>query len=106
MQKILLNISKYDYGIRQNGLSYEYVNFFNMLKSFNYEVQLFDFPTIMGNVGKDKMNKELIKAIHEYHPDLIFSLFPPNYYDEKTLRTMKLISSKSVIWMTDDEWMW
>lgn len=106
MKKILLNIAKYDYGIRENGLSFEYFNFYRIFKEIGHTVFLFDFASEAQKYGKDQMNRKLIKTIKQIQPDLLFSLFPPGYFTNETLKKILTMRTQSVIWMTDDEWMW
>lgn len=104
--KILLNIHKYDYGIKKNGFSFEYDNFYRALKAMGHLIQLFDYSSQIDEYGKDEMGVNFIKAIDEYKPDLIFSIFPPKHFSDDVLVQMKSRKIKSVIWMTDDEWLW
>lgn len=104
--KILVNIRKYDYGIKERGYSFEYDNFYRIFKDLGHDLYLFDFPTEEQKYGKEKMGLNLLKAVDKYKPDLIFNIFHPGDFNIETMEKLKAKKIKSVIWMTDDEWLW
>ena len=104
--KILLNVRKYDYGIKERGYSFEYDNFYRVLKNLGHNVYLYDFPTEEQKYGKEKMGENLLKAIDTYRPDLIFNCFHPGDFAMNSVKKLHDKKIRSVIWMTDDEWLW
>lgn len=105
--KILLNMMQYDYGNPEQGLSFEYEVFGNVLKRVkDSEVTLFDYGEEIKKNGQGQMNKDLIKKCKEFRPDLVFTfLFEEEIYPE-TFKKIKEYSSASITWMADDKWRW
>lgn len=104
--KILLNAAKYDYGKKNQGLGFEYYNFYQTFKKLKFDVLLFDFISEEVNSSKEGMNRNFLKIVVKYKPDIIFSIFHPGHFEKETLLKIQSMPLKSVIWMTDDEWLW
>jgi len=105
IRRILLPMMKYDYGIRERGLSYEYFNVYLTLKEMGYEVELFDFMTIFQEEGKMKMNELLWHTVNSYKPDLVFFALFEEQFDKRTiLRISEETPSITLNWFADDDW--
>jgi spore maturation protein CgeB len=103
--KILFVASKYDYGIKTRGYSYEYYNFYDTLLRMGNDCSFFDFPSHISEYGVDKMNALLIENVIDYSPDLVFTIL---FRDEIKIETLAKISDlKKTItlnWFCDDHW--
>ncbi len=104
--KILLNITKFDYGKKEQGYSFEYDNFYRTFKELKHEILLFDFASEEAKYGMNEMNIRFIKKIDTYKPDIIFSVFHEGHFQDNILAKIKTKPLKHIIWMTDDEWLW
>ena len=73
MLKILFCGLKYEYGKSQAGLSFEYQNFYEVLKNMpGVECELFAIDEVMREKGRDEMNNVLIKQVQEKQYNLLF----------------------------------
>jgi len=101
--KIVLVCMQYDYGIPQRGLSYEYVNFYNVLVSMGHEVILFDYMTNTTALGKVGMNQKLLGLVQDARPEMtLFSLYT-DQFDAKTVIQLRAFT-KTVCFFHDDTW--
>ena len=108
MKKILLNSKKVlfaGWGCENPNDTYMYQIYYTLLKKIFPKLETFDTKKIYFQLGKDKMNSELLKKIQSNHYDLIISAIE---YDELSLETLgkiKKISqgTKSVLIICDDD---
>lgn len=94
--KILANMSRYDYGIKSRGNSFEYDTFYSLFKRLGYSVELFDYT----------QNKSIEKKLKKQNYDLIFT-FPMRFeQSNETLQSLqyKYTGAISLAWMADDKW--
>ena len=81
--KIVVVAMLYDYGIEERGYSFEYYNFYQVLKERYKDVQMFDFMTLFQQKGKDSMNQALLSLVKDSKPDLVmFSLYTDQFIPE------------------------
>jgi spore maturation protein CgeB len=97
---------KNDYGNPALGRSFEYVNFFDTLnRSGNYKVDMFPFDEVMREVGREKMNTQLLQTIERIKPHCCFFVL---FTDEIKKETIREITEKSgsitFNWFGDDHW--
>jgi spore maturation protein CgeB len=106
--KILANIARYDYGLKDRGSSFEYNTFFKYFESQGYQVDLFDYPKWEKKGGKDLVHRELFKMLKQKKYDLIFTVPLTDQFHLKTLEGLKKSNSGivSMSWMCDDKWRW
>ncbi len=106
MLKILFCAFKYEYGKPELGLSFEYRNFYEVLKSMQgVEAKFFAVDEIMGTSGRDGMNKQLIGQVENQKPDLLFCFL---FTEEIKKATINYITHKTATktfnWFADDHW--
>ncbi|MFH1520277.1 MAG: glycosyltransferase [Candidatus Micrarchaeota archaeon] len=105
IKKILLAMMKYDYGIKERGLSLEYYNTYLPLKELGYEVEMFDFMTVLQDQGRKKMNSLLFDTVVEFDPDLVFFSLFQEQFDKNTVRKIsETTRSITLNWFSDDDW--
>lgn len=97
---------KYDYGDTRLGFSYEYLNLYDsMVRSDQYNIDLFPFDEIMRKVGREEMNRLLLNTVRETKPDCCFFVL---FTDEIKKATIRQITEKSgsltFNWFCDDHW--
>ena len=69
---------KYDYGIRERGLSFEHYTFYDALVNMGHDVLYFDIGELHQKYGFEKMNRrlaEVVRAEARSHLLCIVSLF-------------------------------
>jgi len=104
--RVLFISLKFDYGISQQGMSYEYVNFFDTLRRMpNVETELFPFDEVMRKDGRDRMNQQLLERVNVFRPDVCFFFL---FTDEIERRTIRAITDAgktiTLNWFADDHW--
>jgi len=81
--RIIVVAMLYGYGIKEKGYSYEFYNFYQVLKEMYSDVLLFDFMSILQEKGKRDMNQALLSMVKESKPDLVmFSLYTDQFIPE------------------------
>lgn len=102
---ILYVAMKYDYGVPEQGLSYEHCNFFDCLHRMGHRIVHFDFMQLMRQHGPIRMNQRLLEVVDQVRPDLLFSCLYQDQIDPATIRT---ISERGDVitynWFCDDHW--
>ncbi len=104
--KVLFCGLKHEYGKPESGLSFEYKNFYETLKSMpGVEVEMFAVDERLQAVGRDNMNEELKKIVTEKQPDLLFCfLFTEEIKKETIEYITKKTSTRTFNWFADDHW--
>lgn len=103
--KILVVIMQYDYGVKERGYSYEYVNIYTpLLEIYGEEcVSLFDFYSFFKEHGKDKTNEKIVEIVKTQTPDItLFCLFKNEIKKETILEINNF--TKSFSYFIDDPW--
>lgn len=103
LRKILYVALHYDYGRKEQGTSFEYNNFYPVLRRMASDFMEFDFATVMQESGREAMNARLIETADRFDPDLIFFVL---FENEFTIETLKVLSDKFTTfnWFCDDHW--
>jgi spore maturation protein CgeB len=106
MIKILFCGLKNEYGRLGAGLSFEYQNFYSVLKNMaGVNCEIFAIDEIMRGVGRDEMNNLLIHQVQEQQYDLLFCFL---FTEELKKTTIKYITentrTKTFNWFADDHW--
>lgn len=103
--RIFFVTSKYDYGDKSRGLSFEENNFLHSLVCSGYEVVAFDPLFTMKRYGKRIMNRILLESVYRWNPDIVFFVL---FKDEIEFDTLVEIRDKMKIktlnWFCDDHW--
>ena len=101
--KIIYSGLQHDRLNLKGGYSFEHNNFYKSLKCLSgVEVIYFRYERIL-EVGREKMNQELLEAVRRGKPDLFFAFMYTDELDFKTLDEIKKIT-KNVAWFSDDHW--
>jgi len=97
---------KCDYGVPGQGLSYEYVNFFDTLRQMeNIETELFPFDEIMRRDGRESMNRQLLERVGAFNPDICFFFLFTDEIERKTIRSITDAGKTVTLnWFADDHW--
>jgi spore maturation protein CgeB len=101
--KILLVCMLHTYGDPSREYSYEYFNFYQVLKQMGHEVKLFDYMGEIRESGKEVMNQKLLELVNVWRPAAtIFSL----YTDQFQTETVNLLRAytKTFCFFHDDTW--
>jgi spore maturation protein CgeB len=98
IKKILLVAGDLD-----SSFSYEYQNFVKPLEKLGYKVLQYDFIKILKEMGKEKMNQDLLSIVTDELPDLVLFVpqtneFIPDIIDEINNHTITLA------YLYDDMW--
>lgn len=103
MLRVLHVSMRYDYGDRNRPESYEYVNFYDSFLRSGYQVQFFDYMEETKRLGKDGMNRELLRVAQEFAPDVaVVSLYTDQFVPE-TFQELRKIT-KTLCFFHDDMW--
>lgn len=103
---VLLVIMKYDYGIKERGLSNGHYNWVLCLEKMGVNVTLFDYMGKIQKNGRDRMNEELLQLVIDQKPDLVLvSLFTdqfiPEIMDEIKKYTVTVYYAFDDMWRTE-----
>lgn len=96
---------KHDYGIPEQGYSFEHFNFYDSLVRMGHEIVYFDFFALTKAHGRDWMNRRLREVVDSEEPDLMFTVM---FTDELDPTVVESISSQTptttLNWFCDDHW--
>ncbi|MDI6791363.1 MAG: glycosyltransferase [bacterium] len=95
---------KYDYGRPEQGVSFEHANFFSTLECMGHDLIYFDFMTLLAKLGRDGMNRSLIRKVAEIRPDLMFCCLFSDQFDYKAIRSITESGIVTLNWFCDDHW--
>jgi spore maturation protein CgeB len=101
--RILYVAMAHDYGRPEQGPSFEETNFRSALDGMGHDVVAFDFMQRDREVGRRRMNEELVAAAEEARPDVaFFCLFEREIAPETIERVGRI--APTVNWFADDHW--
>jgi spore maturation protein CgeB len=94
-----------DYGDATRGQSYEHTNFHSALCGMGHEVVHFDFMEREANVGRRRMQQELVTVATTCRPDLSFFVLYQNQISPRTIgRVAEATGAPTMNWFADDHW--
>jgi len=103
--RILYVAQQYDYGDRARGLSFEHFNFYLSLVAMGYEVEYFDYPTLVAERGRSATNRLLEERVREDQPEVLFGVVRRDLIDPRVMRRIsKDTSTTTINWFCDDHW--
>lgn len=103
--RILYVGMKYDYGIKEQGYSFEHYNFFDFLSKAGFEILYFDFMSLMQSHGKDTMNAMLVDTVKREQPDLAFFILFQDQIERATIEKISAMGKTITLnWFCDDHW--
>lgn len=101
--KILLACMKHTYGDPTREYSYEYFNFYQVLKQMGHEVELFDYMSELQTLGKEGMNRKLLARAREWQPAVaVFSLYT-DQFDPQAVNALRE-HTRTFCFFHDDTW--
>lgn len=101
--KILVVSMLYAYGDPNRSHSYEYYNFYQVLKNMGFEVELFDYIGELNKYGRSTMNRKLLDYASSWRPDIaIFSLYTDEFEPEAVKKLRQI--TKTFCFFHDDSW--
>jgi spore maturation protein CgeB len=101
--KILLVCMLHTYGDESREYSFEYFNFYQVLKQMGHEVELFDYMKEIKVHGKAAMNQKLLKRAKHLKPSVsIFSLYT-DQFEPETINVIR-DHTKTFCFFHDDTW--
>lgn len=101
--KILVVCMLHTYGDPKRERSFEYFNFYQVLKEMGHEVELFDYIGEINSHGKNGMNRQLLKRVREWRPmTTVFSLYT-DQFEAETINALRL-HTKTFCFFHDDTW--
>ena len=103
-KKTILYVERrYDYGNKNQGLSYQHYNFYHTLLNMNYSLIYFDYDRIIQRYGKRKMSQILREAVYYYSPDILFYFHGDDRIDHTILKEISdELPTTTVIFLSDD----
>lgn len=103
--KILCVFGRYAYGDVVRGESYEHSNFWPALASQATEIRLFDSFDRTGYRDFADLNRQLLQAVSDFKPDLLFCVLMHYEVWTETLDLIRARSPAAILhWGTDDSW--
>lgn len=101
--RILVVCMAHTYGDPKREYSFEYFNFYQVLKTMGHEVELFDYADEMHSVGKSEMNQKLLAKVCESKPTVaLFSLYTDQFEPVVIQQLRK--HTKTLCFFHDDTW--
>lgn len=101
--KILIAVMAHSYGDPQREYSYEYFNFYEVLKEMGHEVELFDYMKEFHVLGKTGMNQKLFERVRQWRPALtLFSLYT-DQFEPGAIASLRQYT-KTLCFFHDDTW--
>lgn len=101
--KILVVCMLHTYGDPKREYSFEYYNFFQVLKTMGHEVELFDYMGELRALGKEGLNKKLLARVREWQPmAAVFSLYT-DQFEPEAINALRA-HTKTFCFFHDDTW--
>jgi spore maturation protein CgeB len=102
--KIAFIAPRWDYGDPNRGPGTEDTHFRSALVGMGHDVHVYDFMTRAAELGRSKMNAELLEFVLDLRPDLaMFCLFQDEIAVD-TVGAMTQAGIKTFNWFCDDHW--
>src|SRR2546423_2253280 len=102
---VLYAATKYDYGDRSRGLSFEHCNFHCTFEHLNHHITYFDTSTEVQQRGRGSASRRLMDIVKAEKPDLLFCCLMS---DELEIDVIRFISehtdTTTFNWFSDDIW--
>ena len=103
--RVLFVAQQYDYGEKSRGLSFEHYNFYPSLCALGHDVDYFDYPTLVEELGRTQANRYLEKIVRREKPDVLFGLVRRDLIDKRVMRRISQDTDTVTInWFCDDHW--
>lgn len=96
--KIIFVAPKYNYGNPKRGMSFEYHNFWPLLKK---QAKYF---AIDQKLSRKKLNQELLSLSEKEKPDLLFCVLFTDEIKKETIKKISQSRTTTFNWFCDDNW--
>ncbi len=103
LSRVLLGVSRYDYGRPEWGDSFEYVNFVGPLQRLGHEVRVFDTLETRRRHDPAVARSELLASVREFEPDLLLCILSSDELPPEAIRDAGLYTT-TANWFPDDAW--
>lgn len=101
--KILVVCMLHTYGDPKREYSFEYFNFYQVLRQMGNEVELFDYMGEMQALGREGMNQKLLARAKSWQPAMtLFSLYT-DQFDPEIVNALRQ-HTKTFCFFHDDTW--
>jgi spore maturation protein CgeB len=96
---------EHEYGDRSQGPSFEAMNFRSALEGMGHVVVPFDFMAVESELGRERMNRELVARARDADPDAVFFCLFEDQISTETLEAVRRATrAPTVNWFADDHW--
>lgn len=103
--RILYVAQQYDYGEPARGLSFEHFNFYQSLCAMGLDVEYFDYPTLVKELGRGAANRRLEEITRADQPDVLFGVVYHDLIDKRVIRKIsEETDTVTINWFCDDHW--
>jgi spore maturation protein CgeB len=103
--RILYVAHQYDYGEKSRGLSFEHFNFYQSLCAMGFDVDYFDYPTLVDEMGRSAANRRLEGIARRDRPDVLFGVVRRDLIDKRVMRRIsEQTDTVTINWFCDDHW--
>ncbi len=103
MSRILLGVSRYDYGRPEWGDSFEYTNFVGPLERLGHEVRFFDTMDPERRAEPALAGRDLVASVRDFEPDLLLCVLSTDELPLAAIREVGLLTT-TANWFPDDSW--
>lgn len=94
-----------DYGKPERGPSFEEMNFRSALEGMGHEVVAYDFATRERELGRRRMNADLVNLARRCDPDVVFFfLFEDEIPPATVAKVGQAAGAPTMNWFADDHW--
>lgn len=104
--KVLFSAIQFDYNDQSRGYSFEYENFYKVLKCMkDIEFIYFDTCDFWSSEKREEINKNLIAVVEKEKPDILFNFFYRDQISKETYLYLKNNTNTILVnWFADDHW--
>lgn len=103
--RILYVAQQYDYGEKSHGLSFEHFNFYQSLCAMGFDIDYFDYPTMVDELGRGAANRRLEEIARADRPEVLFGVVRRDLIDKRAMRRIsEQTDTVTINWFCDDHW--
>ncbi len=101
--KILVVCMLHTYGDPKREYSFEYFNFYEVLKEMGHEVELFDYAAEIQALGKEAMNQKLLAHVQAWRPAVTLFSLHTDQFEPAVVEHLRE-NTKTLCFFHDDTW--
>jgi spore maturation protein CgeB len=102
--KILFCALKYDYGMPERGLSFEYHNFYEPMSAMGHQVEMLDMGAIGRAGAPGSVDRGFLDAVTRSRPDLVFTFLAGDELSAQAIAEVTEAGIPTLNWFADDHW--